>query len=139
MAGLVDWEGTHVKPRRTRLSARRARVASLAVIAAVVISASACSSGSASNSSAAGGTGSATAGSGAASSTATKSPIDVGLVTSLTSTSLAPYPQVATAQKAAIAYINSVGGINGHPLVANQCDDQDQANVAAACAAAAVR
>ena len=46
---------------------------------------------------------------------------------------------MAAAQKAAIAYINSTGGINGHPLVANQCDDQDQANVAATCAAAAVR
>jgi branched-chain amino acid transport system substrate-binding protein len=116
-------------------------VASLAAIVAIVISASACSSSSTSSSSAAGGTstGSASTGSGGASSTPTKSPIDVGLVTSLTSTSLAPYPQVAVAQKAAIAYINSTGGVNGHPLVANQCDDQDQANVAQTCATAAVR
>jgi branched-chain amino acid transport system substrate-binding protein len=135
-----------VKSRRTGLPARRVRVASLAAVVAIVISASACSSSSTSSSSAAGGTttggtttGSATTGSGGTSSTATKSPIDVGLVTSLTSTSLAPYPQVAVAQKAAIAYINSTGGVNGHPLVANQCDDQDQANVAQTCATAAVR
>src|SRR5277367_2006429 len=134
--GLVDREGKRVKSRRTWIPAGRVRVASLAAIVAIVISASACSSNSASSSASAGST---STGSGGASSSATKSPIDVGLVTSLTSTTLAPYPQVAAAQKAAIAYINSTGGINGHPLVANQCDDQDQANVAATCAAAAVR
>jgi branched-chain amino acid transport system substrate-binding protein len=77
-------------------------------------------------------------GSSTASSTASKSSITVGLVTDLTSSSLAPDPETAAAQRAAIAYINSTGGINGHPLVANQCDDQSQANQAAACAAAAV-
>src|SRR5277367_5926844 len=122
--GLVDREGKRVKSRRTWIPAGRVRVASLAAIVAIVISASACSSNSASSSASAGST---STGSGGASSSATKSPIDVGLVTSLTSTTLAPYPQVAAAQKAAIAYINSTGGINGHPLVANQCDDQDQA------------
>lgn len=126
-----------MQSRRTWLPARRVRVASLAAIAVVAITASACSSSGSTSSS--GSAGSTSTGSGSASSSATKSPIDVGLVTSLTSSSLAPYPQVAVAQKAAIAYINSTGGINGHPLVANQCDDQDQANVAATCAAAAVR
>jgi branched-chain amino acid transport system substrate-binding protein len=123
-----------VESRRSWLPARRARVASLAAIVTAAITVTACSTSSS------GTTGStSSSGSGNASSSATKSPIDVGLVTSLTSSSLAPYPQVAVAQKAAIAYINSTGGINGHPLVANQCDDQDQANVAATCAAAAVR
>lgn len=112
-------------------------MASLAAIAAAAVTASACSSST--STSGAGTAGSTSTGSGGAGSTATKSPIDVGLVTSLTSSSLAPYPQVAVAQKAAVAYINSTGGINGHPLVANQCDDQDQANVAATCAVAAVR
>jgi branched-chain amino acid transport system substrate-binding protein len=120
-------------------------VASLAAIAAAALAVAACSSSSSSSpgtaaaaATASSGASSATGTSGA-SSTATGSPIDVGLVTSLTSTTLAPYPQVAVAQKAAIAYINSTGGVNGHPLVANQCDDQDQANVAASCASAAVR
>ena len=127
-----------MESRRNRLPARQVRVASLAAIVAAAITVTACSSsGSTSSSGSASGT--SAAGSAGASSTATKSPIDVGLVTSLTSSSLAPYPQVAAAQKAAIAYINSTGGVNGHPLVANQCDDQDQANVAATCAAAAVR
>jgi branched-chain amino acid transport system substrate-binding protein len=125
-----------VESRRSWLPARRAKVASAAAIAVVAIAATACSSGGTSSSGAAGSTSSGQAG---PSSPATKSPIDVGLVTSLTSSTLAPYPQVAAAQKAAIAYINSTGGVNGHPLVANQCDDQDQANVAATCAAAAVR
>jgi ABC-type branched-subunit amino acid transport system substrate-binding protein len=128
-----------VKSRRTWQPARGIRVASLAAIAAIAITASACSSSSSTSSSGTAGGTSTSTGSGGASSSATKSPIEVGLVTSLTSSSLAPYPQVAAAQKAAIAYINSIGGINGHPLAANQCDDQDQANVAATCAAAAVR
>jgi branched-chain amino acid transport system substrate-binding protein len=116
-------------------------VASAAAIAVVAIAATACSSSGGSTSSAgtAGSTGSTSSAQAGSSSAATGSPIDVGLVTSLTSTTLAPYPQVAVAQKAAIAYINSTGGINGHPLVANQCDDQDQANTAATCASAAVR
>jgi branched-chain amino acid transport system substrate-binding protein len=121
-----------VESRRSWLPARRVRVASLAAIVAVAITITACSSSGSTSSSG-------SAGPGNAGSSATKSPIEVGLVTSLTSSSLAPYPQVAAAQKAAIAYLNSTGGINGHPLVANQCDDQDQANVAATCAAAAVR
>jgi branched-chain amino acid transport system substrate-binding protein len=116
-------------------------VASAAAIAVVAIAATACSSSGGSTSSAgtAGSTGSTSSAQAGSSFAATGSPIDVGLVTSLTSTTLAPYPQVAVAQKAAIAYINSTGGINGHPLVANQCDDQDQANTAATCASAAVR
>lgn len=126
-----------MKPLRTWPPARGVKVKSLTAIAVVAIVASACSSAGSTPSSGSGG--STSTGSGGASSSATKSPIDVGFVTSLTSSSLAPYPQAAAAQKAAIAYINSTGGINGHPLVANQCDDQDQANVAAACAAAAVR
>jgi len=136
-----------VESRRSWLPARRVRAASVAAIVAAAVTVTACSSsGGTSSSGSAGSTASAasTASAGGASSAgssspATKSPIDVGLVTSLTSTTLAPYPQVAAAQKAAIAYINSVGGVNGHPLAANQCDDQDQANVAATCAAAAVR
>lgn len=130
-----------MESRRNRLPARRVRVASLAAIVAAAITITACSSsGSTSSSGSAGSTSAAgSVSSAGASSTATKSPIDVGLVTSLTSSSLAPYPQVAAAQKAAITYINSTGGVNGHPLVANQCDDQDQASVAATCAAAAVR
>jgi ABC-type branched-subunit amino acid transport system substrate-binding protein len=129
-----------VESRRNWLPARRVRVASLATIVAAAITVTACSSSGSTSSSASGGSTSAgSGGSSSSSSSATKSPIDVGLVTSLTSSSLAPYPQVAAAQKASIAYINSTGGINGHPLVANQCDDQDQPNVAATCAAAAVR
>jgi branched-chain amino acid transport system substrate-binding protein len=131
-----------VESRRSWLPARRVRVASLAAVAALAVTVTACSSSGSSSSSPSSGTSTSTStssGSPAASSPATKSPIEVGLVTSLTSSSLAPYPEVAVAQKAAIAYLNSTGGINGHPLEANQCDDQDQANVAAACAAAAVR
>ena len=115
--------------RRSWQRTRRVGVTSLTAIAALAITVTACSSSGSSSS----------AGSTGANSSATKSSIEVGLVTSLTSSSLAPYPQAAAAQKAAIAYINSTGGINGHPLVANQCDDQDQANTAASCAAAAVR
>jgi branched-chain amino acid transport system substrate-binding protein len=71
-------------------------------------------------------------------SAANKSPIQIGLVTSLTSSSLTPYPQDWTAMQAAAAYINSSGGINGHRLVVTKCDDQDEANPAQACATAAV-
>ncbi len=127
-----------MKSRRTWQPARGIRIASLATIAAAAITVSACSSSGSSSSSGTAG-GSTSTGSGGASSSATKSPIDVGLVTSLTSPALAPFPQVAAAQKAAIAYVNSTGGINGHPLAANQCDDQDQPSVAATCAASAVR
>src|SRR3981081_4838788 len=99
------------------LPARPGRAASLAVIVTVAIVATACGSSNATSNSGSGGSG----------GTVTKSSIEVGLVTSLTSSSLAPFPQVATGQKAAIAYINSTGGINGQPLVANQCDGQEPA------------
>lgn len=72
------------------------------------------------------------------SSASTKKPIQIELVTSLTSSFLAPYPEAWTAMRAADAYINSTGGINGHKLVVTKCDDQDQANPAQACATSAV-
>jgi branched-chain amino acid transport system substrate-binding protein len=118
-----------VKEGRKLLPARASRVAALASIVALVVAAGACSSSGSSS----------TGNSGTTTGDATKSPIDVGLITTLTSTTLTTSPQVAVAQKAAVAYINSTGGINGHPLVANQCDDQNQPNQAAACAQAAVR
>jgi ABC-type branched-subunit amino acid transport system substrate-binding protein len=106
-----------VESRRSWLPARRARVVSLAALVAAAITITACSSSGSPS-------GSSSASSGASSArAATKSPIEVGLVTSLTSSSLAPYPQDAVAQEAAIAYINSPGGINGHPLQAKQRDD----------------
>jgi len=48
------------------------------------------------------------------------------------------YPEIIPAVKARVAAVNAAGGINGHPIQLQTCDDQGDANLAANCARQAV-
>jgi branched-chain amino acid transport system substrate-binding protein len=75
----------------------------------------------------------ATTGGSTASSTAHGKPIDLALLTEFTGVGTGG-DSYAGAQ-AAIKYINAHGGIHGRPLAIQQCVDNDDPNLAAACAA----
>jgi ABC-type branched-subunit amino acid transport system substrate-binding protein len=104
------------------------------IIAAVLIAlvAAACSSSSKSSSSSSGGTGG-TPTSGAATGT----PIKIMQIATLTGPS-DNVPDDAAAGKAAAKAINAAGGVNGHPIDLEVCDDKFDPNAAAACARQAV-
>jgi ABC-type branched-subunit amino acid transport system substrate-binding protein len=90
-----------------------------AALTAVALVAAACSSGNSS------------------SSTTTPafkgSPVVIGQIVPLTGAALV-LPQAGEAMTAAINYYNSMGGLQGHKLVLDQCDSQDSATVEAQCA-----
>jgi len=52
--------------------------------------------------------------------------------------SITNYPEMIPAVKARAAAVNAAGGINGHPIQIETCDDQTNANLAANCARQAV-
>ena len=91
-----------------------------AALIAVAITAAACSSGTSSTST----------------TTTPKfkgAPIVVGQILPLTGAALT-LPQLGASMKAAVNYYNSIGGLQGHKLVLDQCDSQDSADVEAQCA-----
>ena len=77
--------------------------------------------------------------SGTPSPSATGTPIKV-MVTSPFSgaNSVTNYPEIIPAVNARAAAVNTAGGINGHPIQVESCDDQTNANLAASCARQAV-
>jgi branched-chain amino acid transport system substrate-binding protein len=97
-------------------------------LAAAALALTACSSNSSTGSaSAAAARGGATAG-----STAHESPINLVFLTELTGQGSSG--DGFTGIQAAIKYVNAHGGIHGHPLAAQECVDNTDANLAAACA-----
>ena len=59
-----------------------------------------------------------------------KSPIDLGVIAEITSST--PSGEVASGAKAAAAAINASGGINGHPVVITVCDSKGVQDVSSA-------
>ena len=78
---------------------------------------------------ASGGGGAAGSGSSAADANLKGSPIKLGIILNSDDVPLAPQ-----GAQAAVAAINAAGGVKGHPLELDVCDNQANANVAAACA-----
>ena len=112
----------------TRSGARRGAAALLA--AGLCISMAACGSSSKTS----GDASSSAAGPG---STATGSPIKIMSFGQFQATNLS-YPEGKTSIDAAVKTINAAGGINGHPLQVEACNDQGDPNIAAQCARTAV-
>jgi branched-chain amino acid transport system substrate-binding protein len=107
---------------------RNIHYATLVVGACAALALSACSSGSK------GGGGATAAGSGSSTSSATPTgtPIVLGAVSPVTGTNSVPTYELGI--KAAVAYMNSQGGVNGHPIKVDYCDDDGQdASKNAAC------
>jgi branched-chain amino acid transport system substrate-binding protein len=94
------------------------------VLAATVLSVSACSSGSGSASGSSPGTGSAAA---------AESAIVVGAINQGTGQPVA-YPGYADGMTAAVGYINSLGGVDGHPLKLDLCTTNGTSTSTQACA-----
>jgi len=69
----------------------------------------------------------------AASNAATGSPLIVGQMVPV-GTAQVDYGGAVAAARAAIRQINATGGIDGHPLKLDYCNEQNNANTAAACA-----
>jgi ABC-type branched-subunit amino acid transport system substrate-binding protein len=105
----------------------RGGVCGLAAAAALILTA--CSSNSATGSASA----AATVGGSTAGSTAHGKPIDLALQTEYTGAGTGGDSYVGA--QAAIKYINAHGGIHGRPLAIQECVDNDDPNLAAACAA----
>jgi ABC-type branched-subunit amino acid transport system substrate-binding protein len=101
----------------------------VAGIATVTVLA-ACSSGSSSSSAASGGGNASTSSSG-------KSPVKLMVILTENSDA-ANQPEAAGGAEAAAKAINAAGGINGHQVVIETCNDQFDPNVAAQCARQAV-
>lgn len=107
---------------------KRQKLAAGAAVCALAIVATACSSSSSSTSSTAGST------SGAAStgSAPSGSAITIGVIEP-TNTSIYNAGDEVAAVRAAAAGVNASGGINGHKVVVDYCNSQDDPNATAAC------
>ena len=70
--------------------------------------------------------------SGSGSTTATLSSVKIGFIGPLTGA--VAYPDRLASAKAAIRGINSRGGLNGHPMTLDSCDDKNTIDDASACA-----
>jgi ABC-type branched-subunit amino acid transport system substrate-binding protein len=78
---------------------------------------------------------------GSATSTAGKAPSGTPIKLMQIATLTGPSdvePQIAAAGRATVKAVNAAGGVNGHPLVLEVCDDKFDPNAAAACARQAV-
>jgi branched-chain amino acid transport system substrate-binding protein len=69
---------------------------------------------------------------GSTSSSASRSPIQIGLITTVQSQAFS-FPEIPAAARVAVQAVNDSGGVNGHPLQLDFCDDQDTPAVASAC------
>jgi ABC-type branched-subunit amino acid transport system substrate-binding protein len=81
-----------------------------------------------------GGSGSSSGSSGAAAG----APIKLLVISQLQASSFA-FPEIADGAKAAADAINAAGGVNGHPIKIDTCNDQGDPNVAATCGRTAVQ
>jgi ABC-type branched-subunit amino acid transport system substrate-binding protein len=104
------------------------RPAAGAALCVLAITVAACSSSGSSTSSPAS-TGASPAG---AVSTATGSPINIGVIQPTNTAIYNAGDEVAAVRAAALA-VNAAGGINGHKVVVDYCNNQDDPNVTAAC------
>ena len=66
-------------------------------------------------------------------SAASSSTIQIGLITSVNDPALS-FPQLPQAARAAVDYINAHGGVKGHKMVLDFCDDQNDPSTASQCA-----
>lgn len=110
-----------------RKFSRPAAGAALCVLAITVAACS--SSGSSTSSPASTGTSASPAG---AVSTATGSPINIGVIQPTNTAIYNAGDEVAAVRAAALA-VNAAGGINGHKVVVDYCNNQDDPNITAAC------
>lgn len=106
---------------------KRQKLAAGAAVCALAIVATACSSSSSSTSSTAGSNSNASTG-----SAPTGSAINIGVIEP-TNTSIYNAGDEVAAVDAAAAGINAQGGINGHKVVVDYCNSQDDPNATAAC------
>jgi len=106
------------------------RPAAGAALCVLAITVAACSSSGSSTSSPAS-TG-ASASSAGAVSTATGSPINIGVIQPTNTAIYNAGDEVAAVRAAALA-VNAAGGINGHKVVVDYCNNQDDPNITAAC------
>jgi ABC-type branched-subunit amino acid transport system substrate-binding protein len=128
-----------MKSRHPRAAgARRRPLALVAALFALASMASACSSssapGTAASSSAPAAAGSSAA---ATTSTATGTPVDIMVISTFNNPAVDFSPNYEGAEVAADA-INQAGGIGGHKVVIEHCNDQFTSNAALACARQAV-
>ena len=125
----------NISPERTRRAGRRgSRMvagAAAGILAATVLAACSSSGGGAA---AAGGGG---GGTGAASGGPSGTPIKIMSFGQFQAKSFS-YPEGKTAIDAAVKAANAAGGVNGHPLQLESCNDQGDPNQAAQCARKAV-
>ncbi len=106
------------------------RPAAGAALCVLAITVAACSSSGSSTSSPAS-TG-ASASPAVAASTATGSPINIGVIQPTNTAIYNAGDEVAAVRAAALA-VNAAGGINGHKVVVDYCNNQDDPNITAAC------
>ncbi len=106
------------------------RPAAGAALCVLAITVAACSSSGSSTSSPAS-TG-ASASSAGAVSTATGSPINIGVIQPTNTAIYNAGDEVAAVRAAALA-VNASGGINGHKVVVDYCNNQDDPNITATC------
>jgi ABC-type branched-subunit amino acid transport system substrate-binding protein len=112
----------------------RARTAAPVAALAAAIALVACSSSPASTAPAATGTTGTTASGSSASPAAAAAGSPIGLAYLTEFSSQGSSGDGYTGVQAAIKYINAHGGVKGHPLIATECTDNDDPNLAAACA-----
>lgn len=115
---------------------RRATLAAAAV--AVALLASACSSSGSKGSTTTSNAGGASSAGSSAVAPPTGTPIKIMAIESLTAQGTSTYPESVSAAKAAALAVNAQGGIKGHPLQIEVCDDQVNPNTAATCGNTAV-
>jgi branched-chain amino acid transport system substrate-binding protein len=108
---------------------KRQRLAAGAAVCALAIVATACSSSSSNSSGSTTGSNSSAASSGSAPS---GSAINIGVIEP-TNTSIYNAGDEVAAVRAAAAGINAQGGINGHKVVVDYCNSQDDPNATASC------
>ena len=106
------------------------RPAAGAALCVLAITVAACSSSGSSTSSPAS-TGASASPAGAV-STATGSPINIGVIQPTNTAIYNAGDEVAAVRAAALA-VNAAGGINGHKVVVDYCNNQDDPNITAAC------
>lgn len=106
------------------------RPAAGAALCVLAITVAACGSSGSSTSSPAG-TGASTSPAGAV-STPTGSPINIGVIQP-TNTAIYNAGDEVAAVRAAVLAVNATGGINGHKVVVDYCNNQDDPNITAAC------
>jgi branched-chain amino acid transport system substrate-binding protein len=112
----------------------RAKVQIAMLVAAIAVVLAACgSSSSSSNSTSASNAVGSSSGSAAASS-ASKSAIPIGLVVAGAGSPVFGSPSTESAVNARIRAINAAGGLDGHPLKLDYCNDKNDPNTTIACA-----